>query len=395
METVDAPVASYVLVHFPCSYHKHKIPTWGTLYILRQGLYFEQNPFQEGVSEREFISFEDVDIVEKSTTFIYLNKAVCVKTKTDRHFYFINFENSADTIIIIKYFWENVKSKIREDSNSTDKDERTEKLVHSLKNSLQKGSATLDSLKRQEEIEIKMEQKLETIDYHMKLSDRLLRSISSFGGTVRNIVTYYKAPSDPPVHKEEEVKAICTTFKYQDTYPILSKMDNSNLFNNYHLVFVKNMIEIIDSSSREVLYKFTPRDVTSIQDKGTPFHFSINLGNRSLQVVSLFAYTIKQRITDSNDLIEYEQSSIQTIDSLGLHAKPLLPKQQATQTARDKNIQQLSDVLGDLKTVSTVMGTALNDSNKRLDSLLDHVEDTNQSVQKTTDNVNMINKSFL
>jgi hypothetical protein len=94
----------------------------------------------------------------------------------------MGFSSSADACLILKHFWRYSRSRVRDPSSDSDKDEKTEKLVKSAMNALSKGEATLESLARQEEMETKMEEKLTTIDYHMTLSDRLVRGISSFGG---------------------------------------------------------------------------------------------------------------------------------------------------------------------------------------------------------------------
>jgi hypothetical protein len=117
---------------------------------------------------------------------------------------------------------------------------------------------------------------------------------------------------------------------------------------------------------------------------------------KTFEIVSYYAAKIKQRFEQANDLTELTITQVVTVESLALHALPLLQANAKAHSggARERNIQQLSNVLDDMKTVSSVMSTTLTESNQRLDSLVDHVEDTDNTIKNTTDRVNRVNKSL-
>jgi hypothetical protein len=72
-----------VLLDIPCAYHKYKLPTWGSLYILHQAIYFEQKPFNEKAPEHVLIWSDDIISITRTTTFATLTKAICIQTKND------------------------------------------------------------------------------------------------------------------------------------------------------------------------------------------------------------------------------------------------------------------------------------------------------------------------
>jgi hypothetical protein len=157
------------------------------------------------------------------------------------------------------------------------------------------------------------------------------------------------------------------------------------------LSFGKSTFEIVDVENREQLYRLGYNEVKKLQDQGSLFRFTVtyvsyvllttSLSSTSFDMVSYYAPAIKHRLEMNNEFIDVTSINYQPASSLGLHLS-LLTQHVEKQSARERNLDKLANILDDMKPVAGMINVALTDSNQRLELLSDHVEATDHKVTK-------------
>ncbi|KAL0489095.1 hypothetical protein AKO1_009040, partial [Acrasis kona] len=376
-----------------CSIHKYKLPTKGCLYIIESGIYFEQIPFNESAPEREFIFFEDIKDLKIYNG--YLSSSLFVQT-VDKDIYFCQFDSLQEAYMIINFLYTQLYKKTVERIARTDTnvDERSEKLVRDTNSAIKKGEGALESLARQEETENKINEKLEEIDNHMTLSNRLLRGMGTIGVSVQNIVTYplYTFKNAQNTSKDGDVVQMKTTrnlgFNYRDTFPVLLKGNNKN-FELKFLGIGKDNLEVIDLNTREVLINVRHKRIKSIMDdEHTPCQCTITIGapkaDQTIHLISDQLPKITSALLLKNDLIESQSTTPKTLHDLSLHFINQTRTTNTATTARQNNLNQLSQSLHQVQVISHTMNQALDSSNIRIKQLSQHTDSTKNQVDQTS-----------
>eukprot|EP01102_Stenamoeba_stenopodia_P011307 TRINITY_DN345_c1_g3_i2.p1 TRINITY_DN345_c1_g3~~TRINITY_DN345_c1_g3_i2.p1 ORF type:complete len:531 (+),score=125.41 TRINITY_DN345_c1_g3_i2:236-1828(+) len=288
------------------------------------------------------------------------------------------------------------------------------------------GVATLEDLSEQAAIIDRIENDIEQINANLDRGDRYIRGLETFGGALKNAFTNAKVKA---AHQIDEDRTLDVDRQVPVVdYPILFKNPDDS-FTPAIMKLYEDDFECIAEDTGRSLRKMTYSEVANIVMRARHLHVDIRFQTANvprLRLMSSHLQSITNELvlrTEPGQILVafepgvtvFEYGSFNIADKANGTGKkkdapgsggfkrhggggPSLLAQAASKEAaeeiasQDRDLDFLSDLVGDLNSIAGTMGREIDRQNNQLDQITVKANATNQRINRTHDRVNQLLK---
>eukprot|EP01132_Coremiostelium_polycephalum_P007898 gene7898-9717_t len=427
-KTFNFPDTEYVIQDYACALNK---VTPGRVYITANYVVFMGSVS----SATEKIALRQVTELKKDYT-LFVNNAITFATSS-QIISFGTFSHRDEAFSLIYHLWKHPplfydpNSALDEKLNSFSNDvmngrEQKQKVMstkvdtQSTKQALrlayetkETGIATVNELSYQAEIIDNIERNVEHIHGNLDKSDRLLKGIESFGGAISNAFSKEKVSDLNGFQPRDRSIQIRPRDEPPLEIEILEKLPNDNLIPGF-IQFTADKFVILDNNKKpKPDGTFTYDQAESLVVRARPQHLDIRFSGRANRVRMASSYIqniVNEFVLRSNGKLgrsakvifepgvkefAYGSATIKYIPSVGRQKTGALFTRASTlgvsnviknapedvknaMLEQDKDLDEISNLLGDIHGIAKAIGEEVDRSSEQLDRITTRVDYANE-----------------